>query len=269
MKPKRILVVAVALGALLVAGAAYAATLNTYAAKFTFTSKKAGTASKPVPIGFTQDFKAKNATAGQRTAVLTDLKTTLYGVKVDTADFPTCSKTTIADTNKGNDDQCPKGSLVASGSITALLGPPSDPTNAGAPCNPLLHVYNSGKGKVTFFFVPTAKGTPHACAGGILAKGSVPPYPGTIKKSGKNLVLDVPIPTYVDFPLPGAEGSLTSEHLVWAKLTTKKKGKTVSFLSSVGCKGGKRPVAQSFTATASQTGPKQTNTLPSSVACSK
>jgi hypothetical protein len=267
LKSRRILAIAIALGVFGIAGVAYAASLNTYTAKFTFTSKKAGTAKKPVPIGFTQDLTAKSSTAGNRTAVLLDLKTTMYGVKVSPAGFPTCSLSKIAAAK--NDTGCPKGAEVATGSITALVGPETDFTNAGAPCNPFLHVWNGGGGKLTFFFVDTTGQTPHSCLGGALTTGSVGPYPGTLKKSGPNLVLNVPIPTYVDFPTTGFAGSLTGEHLKWAKLTRTVKGKPVGFFSSVGCKSGKRPLSQAFTATASQTGPQQTSTVKSTVPCSK
>jgi hypothetical protein len=62
-------------------------------------------------------------------------------------------------------------------------------------------------------------------------------------------VLDTPIPQKVSFPLPGYEGSLTSETLNWKKLsTTLKNGKTVRYSASVACKGGKRPYSVQFTA---------------------
>ena len=87
----------------------------------------------------------------------------VYGVVNNGKDFPTCSlaKIEAAKTDTG----CPKGSLVATGSITALIGPTTDPSASNpnvAPCKPLLHAYNGGPGKVVFFFVDQAPD--HTCA---------------------------------------------------------------------------------------------------------
>ncbi len=242
---RRIILIATALGALAVAGVAVAATtaINTYTHTLRFTTKAAGTRSKPVPIGFTQNITAKG-TNGNRTAVLVDLRTRVYGVMANTKGFPTCSATEIA--NAKTDAKCPKGALVASGYITAVLGPANNFTASGSPCTPLLHVWNSGGGKLTFFFVDTPT---HQCVG--LKTGQVGPYPATVRQQGKYMVLDVPIPSFVDYPLgPGAvAGSLEVEHLVWAKHTMKVKGRTVPLFASVGCMGRTRPYAETFKAT--------------------
>ena len=62
--------------------------------------------------------------------------------------------------------------------------------------------------------------------------------------------MNTPIPDYVSFPLSGVEGSLTSETLNWMKVTKKlKNGKTAGLTrASVGCKNGKRPYSDTFTA---------------------
>jgi hypothetical protein len=263
---RRFVLIATGVVALVAAGAAYAA-LNTYTAKFTFSSKKAGTPAKPVATGYTQDLTATGIN-GARTAVLLDLKTTVYGLKADLKDFPTCSGAKIA--NAKNDTVCPKGALVASGYIHAIVGPKTDFTPAATsvfPCNPSLDVWNSGGNTVTFFFVETAA---HNCNALGLKTGATPPYPGTISYKGKNLVLDVPIPAAVSFPVTGFAGSLQLEHLVWSHQTKKVKGKTVISLASIGCKGGKRPWTQAFTATLPPQGPAtETKTVSGSAPCSK
>lgn len=266
---RRLVLLATGIVVLVAAGAAYAA-LNTYTAKFAFASKKAGTPAKPVPTGYTQDLTASNATSGDRTAVLLDLKTTLYGVKADLKDFPKCSGAKIAAAK--NDNVCPKGALVASGYIHAVVGPRNDFTPSATsvfPCNPALDVWNSGGKTLTFFFVDNAK---HNCDSLGLKTGSTPPYPGTISYKGKNLVLNVPIPAAISFPVNGFAGSLELEHLVWTHQSKKVKGKTVYSLASIGCKGNKRPFSQSFTATLpppAGTGAKETKTVSGTVPCSK
>ena len=128
----------------------------------------------------------------------------------DGKDFPTCSLAKIQAAK--SDTGCPKGALVASGSITATLGPVTDTSTTSpqnAPCNPLLDVWNAGQGKVVYFFVD--QGPNHLCAGGAVPTGFVGPFPGTVKTVGKNLVMNTPIPSYVSFPLTGVAGSLTGE----------------------------------------------------------
>jgi hypothetical protein len=243
---RRIVLVVTALFVLGAAATAYAA-INTYQATISFTSKKPGTAKKPVPVGYNQDITVSPGTPGNRTAILKDIKTTIYGITADGKDFPTCSLAKIAKAK--NDSGCPKKAEVAAGYIKATLGDPTNFATGGAACDPALDVWNAGQGKLVFFFVTNAA---HQCLGGSLKTGSTPPYPGTYKTHGKNLVVDVPIPDTINYPLglSGAlVGSLSFEHLKWFKSTTKKNGKTVAALSSVGCKGKKRPYSMSFTST--------------------
>jgi hypothetical protein len=240
---RRIVVIATALAALGVAAVAYAATNNTYKATFSFTTKKPGTPKKPIPLGFTQNIKA-SGTQGNRTAVLSDILTKVYGMKSDGKDFPVCSFKTIS--NAKSDAGCPKGALVATGFITATLGSGTDFKAAGSACDPTLDVWNGGQGKLTFFFVPTAT---HQCLGGAIKAGQVGPYPATYKQVGKFLVTDVPVPTYINYPIgPALAGSLETEHLVWKANKTKVHGKTVLSQESVGCQGKKRPYSYTFTA---------------------
>lgn len=259
---RRIIVIATALGVLVAASAAYAA-INTYTAPMSFSSSKAGTASKPHPTSFTQNIKAMG-TNGNRTAVLLNIKTKIYGLKVNGKDFPTCSFAKIE--NAKNDTGCPKGALVAKGSITAELGSRTNFTVPGTPCDPDLHVWNSGQGKLTFFFViapPT-----HVCGG--LQTGSTGPYPATYKVQGKYLVTNIPIPSYVDFPVTGIAGSLTGEHLVWTSHSKKVHGKKVYSIASVGCLKGKRPYSTTFTANLPTAGTAtETDTVSGSAACRK
>jgi hypothetical protein len=260
---RRILVLVTAGVVLLVAAASAYAALNTYTAKISFTGKKAGTAKKPVATGYTEDLKASNTTTADRTAVLLDIKTSIYGLKANVKGVATCSAAQISAAK--NDTVCPAAAKLASGYITATVGSATDFSAAGAPCDPGLDVWNSGAGKVTFFFVETPA---HNCNALGLKTGSTGPYPGTIKQSGKNLVTDVPIPAFVSFPLPGLAGSLETEHLVWVKSTKTTSGKTQAVLSSVACQGTKRPFSVSFTATLPTAGPaKETKVVSGSGPC--
>jgi len=241
---RRIVIIGTALAALGLAVSAYAATNNTYTATDSFSPNKAGSVKSPSPIGFKLNLTA-TGTGGNRTAPLTNITNTFYGLTSNGKDFPTCSYNTIK--NKKNDTSCPKGALVASGGLTAVLGPASN-LSATAPglvnCVRGLHVWNAGQGKLVYFFV----GTANTCNG--LVTGSVGPFQATLKVKSNTLTLDVPIPNAVSFPFgPNIlAGSLETEHLSFIKQTVKVKGKSVPYFASVGCKGGKRAFSTSFTA---------------------
>jgi hypothetical protein len=257
---RRIAVIASALIVLGVSAAAYAAT-QPYTGSLTFTSKKAGTAKKPAPIGFMLKVKS-TAPVGTRPPVQLDIKIKMYGLRVDGKDFPTCSLNKIATAH--NDTVCPKKALIATGYIQSLLGDATNFSSAGAACDPLLDVWNSGQGKMTYFFLTDAT---HVCAGG-LKTGSTPPYPGTYKVSGKYFISDVKVPKYIDYPLPGLVGSLQYEQLKFTTQTAKVKGKTVVSQSSVACLKNKRPYSIITTTTGGSEGSgNHVNTISASAPC--
>lgn len=247
---RRILIACTAVAVLVGASVAVAATLNTYTAKLTFKPSKAGSNKKPVKIGFTEVYTAASDTSGSRAAPLTDIKTTIYGIKSNAKNFPTCDGNQIS--AKKRDTFCPKKALVATGKINALLGS-TDLSTPGAPCNPGLHVWNGGKGKLWFFF--TANGT--QC--GSLHTGDTDAYPGFVKQKGKNQVTDVPLPPFVSTAVARHQGLYGS--LIKQVLTFKE-----GFNSSFACKGGKRPYSVQFTATS--TSGSETKTVTGSAKCS-
>jgi hypothetical protein len=238
---RRFLIIGTAVAVLAGAAVAYAATLNKYTASVSVTPTAAGTPAKPVSVGFTEKLGAANATSGKVAAVLVNIKTTIYGLITNASKFPTCSSAKILTPPK-YDGNCPKGSEVATGAVNAEIGGPTlDPTKAIS-CKPGLDVWNGGGGKAWYFF--TAK-SPTQCGG--LTTGQTAPYPGTMKRVGKNLVLNVPLPPDVSTKVANHAnlyGSLSGETLVIKKSSYKGK----PLFASVGCKGGKRPFSVSFTA---------------------
>jgi hypothetical protein len=247
----------IAIGA---ADGAYAAT-QPYTGKLTFTAKHPGTSVKPVPLKFSLNLKT-TSTGSSRPPVQLDVEIRVYGMKVDGKDFPTCSLEKIA--NAHNDTVCPKGAKVATGSIQSTLGSSTDFTAPGAACDPLLDVWNSGQGRMTYFFLTNQT---HACAGG-LRTGSVGPYPGTYKYEGKYFVSDVTVPGYIDYPLQGIAGSLQDEHLDFTTHTRKARGKTLISQASIGCLKGKRPYSIITTTTGASEGSQHVvSTIAGSASC--
>jgi hypothetical protein len=234
---RRIITIGTALAVLAAAATAYAVGLapsNTYTATATFSPSKAGSKSKPVPVGISLSYAAKPTVAGDRAAALTDIKNTFYGVVSNGKDFPKCTVAKITAAHN-LDTKCPKGSMVATGGLTALVGAPQI---NGFPCTKSIHVYNAGQGKLTFYLL----GPGVRCLN--IATGALAAFPATLRVNGKVLTLDAPIPKSVSFPIMGLVGSLLTEHLKYTKQSKKGHG----FFESVGCKHGKRAYTTSFTA---------------------
>ena len=261
---KRIAAAVTIVVALIAAGGAYAA-INTYTAGISFTGRQAGTARKPVPIGYTENLKV-SGTKGNRAGVQLVIRTRIYGLVEDGRDFPRCTVAMIGAAH--TDAGCPKAAEVATGNITAALGSAKDFTSPGQACDPELHVWNGGPGKLTFFFVETPS---HQCLGGSIKTGGTPPYPATYNTQGKYLNLTVPVPDSINYPLGrsgGLVGSLESEHLTYFKRTRRVHGRTVAITTSVGCQRHKRPYSASFTSTLPPAGPAtQTSRVTESAPC--
>ncbi len=240
---RRILTIGVALGVLaaLVGTAIAAGDGNNYTVKYVFAPKGAGSKAKPKPVSVTLDYTASNTNSSLRTEPIVDVTTKMYGViSTVTKSTPKC---TLAYINKNTDAKCPKKALVAQGFIHATIAPSLSKAVPAtvADCHPILDVWNSGPGKLTFVF--DAPQNQNLC--GPIHTGAAPPYPGTVKQVGKYLVVDAQVGEAVTFPV-GLYGSLNSEHLVWFKFVQ----------ASVACKGHSRPTTTIFTSEASKGGTK-------------
>ncbi|HEX3805097.1 MAG TPA: hypothetical protein VHV75_19890 [Solirubrobacteraceae bacterium] len=254
---RRKLVAVTAFLCLFAAGAAYAAEPvtggpNTYTGSYTAHGK--GSAAKPVPVSMVEQLGMGSTTSGNVGAPLVDIKSTVTGVKNYAQYFPKCTAGQIngsgASSGKWN-AVCPKGSLIASGTVqAALVSSSANLAGPGSPC--LLHLwgYNGGVGKVTFFFTTN----PAQCDG--LSTGAAAAWTGTSKQSGSKWINDVPEPADVSYNAGNLNGSLfgslQSETLNWKKVTVKHGGKTYPYLASIGCKGS-RSYSIKYTATTSAT----------------
>ena len=259
---KRMIIIGTAVAVLGAAAAALAASkFNNYSgSKLVIAPAAAGSKAKPVALGMTEVLKA-GAPAGDRAAPLTNIKVTIYGVKLDAGNLPVCTDAKI-ESNKTNAlGGCSKGSLVGTGPVHSELGPATDPSGAkGTACNPFLNVFNGGpKTQVFYFWTKSA----NDCGG--LTTGATAPYDGKISYSGGNAVINVPLPPDISTKVanqPGLYGSLISETLTFSK---KVAGKT--YMAGIGCKGGKRAWSITFTATLYNNGGSETQTVKGSSKC--
>jgi hypothetical protein len=232
--------VGTALAVLVGATAAYAA-YNNYGGTTTKISRGVGTKKKPVGLSMVQTLKA-SAPSGERAAPLTNIKTTLYGVKLDAGKLPVCSDAKIEQNKISPTGACPKGSLIATGRVSALLGPGTDNSASnGTPCNPRLNVFNGGPNTQVFYFWTKSSSD---CGG--LTTGSTAPFDGHISYKNGNVVVTIPQPTDISTKVAGHANfysSLIGELLSYPK-TVNGKG----YMVGVGCKNGKRPWTATFTA---------------------
>jgi len=258
---KRLTIGIVAALAMLIAAGSAIAAIDTYSGGYSFKGK-AGSKSSPAPLDFTQHFALKAANAGSLTGILNKVTTSISGVKVDSTGFPTCSAKQVNNWTKTSyASVCPKGSLVASGSIKAQLGTTTNFTPQGLNCDPDLYVWNAGGNKLTFFFETTST---HQCLGGQITTGQTPAFTATYKQSGSNLVVTIPVPNAVTHIGPATGGylaSLSSEYLKWRSTTSKGHRD----ITSVGCHG-KRHFSYTFSATAPNQ-PAETKTIKGEAAC--
>jgi len=253
---------------MLLAGAvAFAATpINTYQAIYSFTPKRSGTAARPQRMTFMQKVHVTPGTAGQRAGILLNLRFSIRGLKIDGKDFPTCSVGRIR--SAGTDSGCPRGAKVATGFVQAQVGPSTNTTAAaGIDCDPFLHVWNAGQGRLAFFFAPALSG-PRSCANGLIKEGAVPPWQVRYRRSGGNLVVNVPIPGTVDNPAPGLFSSLQSLSLRWAGQTVRRGGRSFTSIVSVACKGHTRPYRTAFRAKPLMGGASQQEAVSGTAPCS-
>ncbi len=266
---RRIVIAITALLCLACAGVASAAssapgtsTNNGYQAGFTVS----GGAAKNVGVTIKETLNTSPPTGFGEPYPLSDILTKVYGLSSPYAKyFPTCTVAKINSSANFN-GACPKGSLVASGTVNSQLGPSTvgnsqsgpNPTLSAAlstPCTVTLDVYNAGGGNLAYFFsVPT----PTSCDG--LATGAALAYPGTVKSQGGYLVNNVPEEADISFNAgnAGLWSPLISETLNWGG-KVKVKGKTYSYIVSTGCKKNARPWTAQFTA-ANYTGTTATQT---------
>jgi len=249
---RRMIIIGTALAVLGVTGAALAASnFNNYSG-----SKLA--ISKGKSLSMVETLKA-GAPAGDRAAPLINIKVKIAKVKLDAGKAPVCTDALIEKNKTSPTGGCPKGSLIGTGTTTALLGPSSDPSaSKGTPCSPHINVFNGGpKTQVFYFWTKSATD----CGG--LTTGATAPYDGHISYSGGNAVINVPLPPDISTKVanqPGLFGSLISQTINYAK---KAGGKL--YMVNNGCKG-KRAWSITFTAT-KYSGGNETQTVSGKSAC--
>src|SRR5947209_3371212 len=138
---RRVMLLAI-VGALGVAGVAYAAVNNTYVVNAKITPIKSGTKKSPRPISTTIGWTVGTSPAGQRPAVVKGYRVTVSGVQEHTTLFPGCSTSTL--TSK-SPSACPKRSKIGSGYLINQVGSSkSSSTTGNFTCRAEVSLFNGG-----------------------------------------------------------------------------------------------------------------------------
>ena len=141
--------------ALCLALPASAMAANAYTITSSFSPGKSGKASKPTPVSGAFGFSVADP-EGKRPYALDAIKVDFSGIRMNTADFATCSATAIEQAQ--SDKVCKSSALVATGYANNIAGNAASRDDASIRCYLTIKLYNSGKGKGALF----VKGDPMA-----------------------------------------------------------------------------------------------------------
>ncbi|MEP6954854.1 MAG: hypothetical protein ABI950_12415, partial [Solirubrobacteraceae bacterium] len=188
-----------------------------------------GTKSKPVPVGVGYTMNVSTAD-GSRPEAVKQLTEAWEGVRSYGKYFPKCTAAQIAAAQ--SDKVCPKGSLVGTGKVHSLVAPLNDFSTQGATCDRDTHTYNAGQNKVTVIFT----GPGDKCLGTAYTSPFSGKWSDTGGIGGGQATITIP-PREQTYPVPGVLVSTTQLSFTFPKRVITVKGKKVSYLMSVGCKG--------------------------------
>ncbi|WCB95111.1 hypothetical protein DSM104299_03853 [Baekduia alba] len=233
VQSKKVLAAA-GLATVALASAAYAQTAGNQYSVSGGTKTRGGTVAKPKAADLNFKFTLSDP-AGNVPQVVKTYAIKVEGGKVNTSLIPGCKASAMD--NAGTDDKCPKGSKVGSGKLTALIGKSGTAKADALSCSLPFGLYNSGGGKAALWI----EAKPPACAVPVAQA-----VPATWTKSGTTAGLTFTVPDLLrhqvglDLPVIDASADI-------GKIVKKRKGKSVGFLESTGCKDGKRDFSVTFT----------------------
>ena len=123
---------------------------NTYTVDGSVSPTKAGSKTKPVPVGINFKYTVAEQ-SGLRPSPVQKYSIRFRGVRTNSGLFKGCKFSKInADQGSQN---CPKGSLLGKGLITAKAGGESNRSDQSINCPLNLEVYNAGKSKASIYVV--------------------------------------------------------------------------------------------------------------------
>jgi hypothetical protein len=239
----RKLLLLTALATLGVAGVAFAAVTNQYVLTANVTPTKSGTNKAPAPSGTALEWDVSTVPPGQRPAVVSGYKISIFGFKENTTSFPGCSTSRLLDPKQGP-KTCPGGSNVGSGFAILSVGPSSNSSASySTSCRADYDIFNGGHHNLTlYFFKRSVPGQPAACS---LQR---PEAVNVNLVSGSSLVFSFSLPNDLRHPTAALDAAVVKQTLSIPKKTTRVNRKTFGFFTTVSCPTNhQRQIAVSFT----------------------
>lgn len=251
---RRILLLAT-LGALGVAGVAYAATLtNDYVIKAKISPTRSGTPTHPKSISTRLEWDVTTSPPGRRPNVVRGYKIFYAGIRANTTDFPGCGTSRLSGSS-ASPGNCPKGSQIGTGYIIIEFGPTGQNASAyNGTCRAEIIVFNGGAHSLTFFVFPGSQvsGQPAPCT----IPGGHAAINANIRRGRSGISEHFSVPQDLRHPAPGLDSAVIKAVLhIGAKSRTiriRRHHKTikehVGLFESVACaKNHQRQVAITFT----------------------
>jgi hypothetical protein len=206
---------------------------NTYSVTATVSPTKAGSKSKPVPIGLKFNYQVGEA-SGLRPSVITGYSILFSGIVSHGEDFDKCTAAQI--NAAGSDASCKKGAKVGGGNVENIAGATANPSDKSQTCHLDLTLYNGGKGALAIYLA----GGPPTCPLSISQA-----IPAKFVKKSSGTALEFTVPPTLGHPIANFDNAVVQV----ASSVTKKVAKDGDgfFQSEGGCKGGKRTVSVTFT----------------------
>jgi hypothetical protein len=211
---RRILLLAV-VGSLVLAGAAYAATVTPiYILNARVAPMKSGTRAHGVPIASHLGWTVKTSPPNRRPPVVESYRIYLQGIRQNIKYFPVCSTSTL---NSSGPGACAKGSQIGAGSFIAAIGP-SNTDRVSLTCRVEMRLFNGGADNLILYVYTT------------MAAGQCalpPPHEFTITvglfraHGGRDLVEQFSVPMVLRHPASGVDAAVVSASINVAKRSKK------------------------------------------------
>ncbi|HEU4974570.1 MAG TPA: hypothetical protein VFT50_05730 [Baekduia sp.] len=203
-----------------------------------------GSKKKPKPGGLTFGFTVTDP-AGTQPPPLQTYKIGFEGGRMNLSLMKACPAAKINAANGGDDKVCPKGSLIGSGTLKAVVGGTGQPLGDALPCDAKLRLYAAGS-KAAALFVDAPLATcpaeiHQAIPMNYFTEGAVAGLEFTVPQELRHQIgLDVTV-VNTDVTLPKVVKTIKK------KVGHKKKKVKVGFLESTGCSDGQRDLVVTFT----------------------
>jgi hypothetical protein len=192
---------------------------------------KAGSKSKPVPVGLKFGLEAESG--ANRPTTARQFRLEVEGLKTNGKHFATCTASAI--NNAGDDNGCKKSAIIGSGVVNNLAGATANQADASITCNLAVTMYNAGQNRVAIYLEGGPSGFAQTCVLPLAVA-----LDARWVKAGSNLALQFDIASTLQNPVTGISNAIKRINVSIKKMTAKVKGKKVGYAEVVGCTGGSR-----------------------------